>query len=155
MNIEYYFCLAAKNKGYEVRLRFDKEDFHHLEGFGQLRDIPIHRERGSKSFDMALTGEITEEYLKSSELFIKNKVKNKIDYLYLLETALDHNDMVFRCIKDQSGRIKLRQNFFCLQILAVIKYIFTSIKQIIVIVTIFVVLLLQIQILTGQKARPR
>ena len=111
LDIEYYFCLAAKGKGYEVRLRFKKDDFHHLEGFGQLRDISIHQESGNKSFEMALTGTITEEFLKTSELFGSNKIQNKIDYLYLLETALDHNDMVFRCIKDQTGRIKIEAKF--------------------------------------------
>ena len=79
LDIEYYFCLATKGKGYEVRLRFEKEDFHHLEGFGQLRDISVHQESGNKTFEMALAGKITEEFLKRCELFDSNKIQSKIE----------------------------------------------------------------------------
>ena len=36
LNIEYYFCLGYKGKGFEVRIHFYKEEFHHLEGIGTM-----------------------------------------------------------------------------------------------------------------------
>ena len=59
LTIEYYFCLAYKGKGFEVRVRFAGEDFHHLEGIGQLRDLKIHSESGNTTFEKALDGLIT------------------------------------------------------------------------------------------------
>jgi len=111
LTTEYYFCLAVNNKGYEVRLRFSKEDFHHLEGFGQLKDLAIHAIDGQRTYEMALLGKITEDNLKCSDYYELNSIQNKIDYLYLLETALDHNDMVFKYIKDKSGKIRIEAKF--------------------------------------------
>ena len=71
LNIEYYFCLAYKGKGFEVRVRFAEEDFHHLEGIGQLRDLQIHSESGNVTFDKALDGMITQVQLEKSNFFEK------------------------------------------------------------------------------------
>ena len=43
LDIEYIFCLSYNGKGKKVVLRFAREDFSHLEGIGQLTDLPIHR----------------------------------------------------------------------------------------------------------------
>ncbi|MBQ6400212.1 MAG: hypothetical protein IJI21_08870 [Clostridia bacterium] len=107
LHTEYYYCLSLAGKGIEVRLRFQEEDFHHLEGIGQLTDLQIHSLGGRKTLSMALNGEITEEDLKKSALFESTRTQNKIDCLYLLETALDHNDLVFRYVIGADGRIKI------------------------------------------------
>ena len=112
LNIEYYFCLGYKGKGFEVRVRFAEEDFHHLEGIGQLRDLKIHSESGNITFDKALDGLITQTQLEKSLFFEKSFVQNKIDYLHLLESAFDENRVVFRFRKDQSGKTKIESELF-------------------------------------------
>lgn len=112
LTIEYYFCLAYKGKGFEVRVRFAEEDFHHLEGIGQLRDLKIHSESGNITFEKALDGFITEEQLEKSLFFEKSFVKNKIDYLHLLERAFDENKLVFRLRKDQKGKSRIESELF-------------------------------------------
>ena len=112
LNIEYYFCLAYKGKGFEVKVRFAEEDFHHLEGIGQLRDLKIHSESGNKTFDLALDGLITEDQLRKSLFFDKSFVKNKIDYLHLLERAFDENNLVFRLRKDEKGKSRIESELF-------------------------------------------
>lgn len=111
LNIEYYFCLAYKGKGFEVRVRFAEEDFHHLEGIGQLRDLQIHSESGNVTFDKALDGMITQVQLEKSNFFEKSYVQNKIDYLHLLERAFDENRVVFRFRNEQS-KSKIESELF-------------------------------------------
>jgi len=112
LTIEYYFCLAYKGKGFEVRIRFAEVDFHHLEGIGQLRDLKIHSESGNITFEKALDGLITVEQLEKSLFFEKSFVKNKIDYLHLLERAFDENKLVFRLKKDQKGKSRIESELF-------------------------------------------
>ena len=112
LNIEYYLCLAYKGKGFEVRVRFAEEDFHHLEGIGQLRDLKIHSESGNVTFDKALDGLITQSQLEKSNFYEKSFVRNKIDNLHLLERAFDENRVVFRFRKDQSGKSKIESELF-------------------------------------------
>ncbi len=112
LTIEYYFCLAYKGKGFEVRVRFAEEDFHHLEGIGQLRDLKIHSESGNITFEKALDGLITVEQLEKSLFFEKSFVKNKIDCLHLLEQAFDENKLVFRLRKDQKGKSRIESELF-------------------------------------------
>ena len=50
---EYIFYLGYKGKCQKVVLRFEKRNFHHLEGIGQLIDIMLHSEPADKIFDMA------------------------------------------------------------------------------------------------------
>lgn len=112
LNTEYYFCLSWKNKGFEVRLRFFKEDFHHLEGIGQLKDLVIHSESGNVTFDKSLKGDICVEDLSKSCRFEKEKVQNKIDFLHLLEQAIDNNEWVFRYNEDNDKRSEIQAKLF-------------------------------------------
>lgn len=100
LGIEYYICLGEKGKGYEVHLTFKEEDFAHLEGLRQLKDLPIADYLSKPLFGLAVNGDIKKEDLISSIYYAPEHVEVKIDLLYLLETALDHNDMIFRCVKD-------------------------------------------------------
>ena len=79
LGIEYYFCLGYKGRGFEVRVHFSKEEFHHLEGIGQLRDLRIHSESGNRTFDMALTGYVLEDELKKSHFYQSGCVQNKVN----------------------------------------------------------------------------
>lgn len=107
LNTEYYFCLAHKGTGFEVRVRFAKEEFHHLEGIGQLRDLKIHSESGNRTFDLSLSGKVIETELAKSRFFVKGRVQNKIDYLYNLEKAFDEDNTVFRLRKDSRGNTRI------------------------------------------------
>lgn len=112
LNIEYYFCLSWKGKGFEVRLRFLKSDFHHLEGIGQLSDLNIHAESGNITFDKSLNGDVKEEDLSQSYKFETEKIQNKIDFLYLLEQAIDNNEWVFRYNEDNDRRSSIQAELF-------------------------------------------
>jgi len=80
LNTEYYICLSHKGKGFEVCLRFCKEDFHHLEGIGQLKDLNIHKESGNITFSLSKSGDIKEENLQKSKYYKDEKVQNKVNY---------------------------------------------------------------------------
>ncbi len=112
LNIEYYFCLGYKGKGFEVRVHFSKEEFHHLEGIGQLRDLKIHSESGNRTFDMSLTGDVEEEDLSKSRFYVNGHVQNKVDYLYLLERVFDEDNIVFRFKKSMKGTSKIEAELF-------------------------------------------
>lgn len=112
LNTEYYFCLSWKGKGFEVRLRFFKADFHHLEGIGQLNDLDIHAESGNITFDKSLNGDIYVEDLSKSCKFEESKVQNKIDFLHLLEQAIDNNEWVFRYNSDNDKRSEIQAELF-------------------------------------------
>ena len=110
-DFEYYICLGEKGKGYEIRLTFEDEDFPHLQGIRQLDGTPYTGILGKKLFEMSVSGEVEAEELKKSPKYESEHVSIKVDYLYLLETALDHNDMVFRYSKDSSGRTSIKARF--------------------------------------------
>ncbi len=102
LDVVYYYCLTDKGKGFEVQISFSKEQFHHLEEIGQLSDLPIHSISGEQTFNRALQGLISEEYMQKSEKFNSN-IQKKIDFLYLLEKAFDNNDIIFRYKKDKNN----------------------------------------------------
>lgn len=112
LGIEYYFCLGYKGKGFEVRVHFSKEEFHHLEGIGQLRDLKLHSESGNRTFDMALAGDILEDELKKSHFYQSGCVQNKVDYFYLLERIFDEDNIVFRFRKTMKGSGKIEAELF-------------------------------------------
>ena len=93
LEVEYIFYLSYKGKGRKVILRFAKEDFHHLEGFGQLTDLPLHAMSGDRSFELALAGKIKVTDLQASTKYEKSFIERKVDHLYLLEEFIDNNDI--------------------------------------------------------------
>lgn len=112
MEFEYLFVVAYKGKKKKIYLKFAKEDFHHLEGIGQLNDLTYHSMPAAKTFQMALEGKITEEKLKKSQKYFSKSVNNKVDNLYLLETFLDNNEIVFNFVKDETGKTKIDAKMF-------------------------------------------
>lgn len=112
MEFEYLLVVAYKGKQKKICLKFAKEDFHHLEGIGQLNDLTYHSMPATKTFQMALDGEITEEKLMKSRKYFSKSVNNKVDYLYLLETFLDNNEIVFNFVKDGTGKTRIDAKIF-------------------------------------------
>ena len=112
LNTEYYICLSHKGKGFEVCLKFCKEDFHHLEGIGQLKDLDIHKESGNITFLLSKDGDIAEELLQKSKYYVGEKIQNKVDNLYLLEEAIDNNKIMFRMKKGSNPRIRIDADIF-------------------------------------------
>ena len=112
LDIEYIFYLSYRKKVCKVVLRFEREDFRHLEGIGQLRDLPLHSISGQKVFRMALDGKISQEELKKSLEYESNYIERKIDHLYLLEDFIDNNDVVFNYIKQKTKGSKIQAKIF-------------------------------------------
>lgn len=66
LNVEYIFYLAYQKKCIKVVLRFMKENFHHLEGLGHLKDNAVHSMPANLTFNMALEGREIYLFLDSS-----------------------------------------------------------------------------------------
>lgn len=47
IDIEYIFYLGYKGKCKKIILRFPIENFQHLEGIGQLKDLVFHQSKGN------------------------------------------------------------------------------------------------------------
>lgn len=112
LDIEYIFYLAYQGKCKKIVLRFSKENFHHLEGLGQLKDTIWHSMPSRITFKKALAGEITEESIEKSIYYEECKVKNKVEYLYLLESFIDNNEIIFNYIKRKIKRTSIQAKIF-------------------------------------------
>lgn len=112
LDVEYIFYLAYKKNLKRVILRFEKEDFRHLEGIGQLFDLPLHMMSARQNYSLALEGKITEEDLKKSNEYECCMVDRKVDHLYLLEEFIDSNDLVFNYIKHKTKGSSIQAKIF-------------------------------------------
>ena len=112
LDIEYIFYLSYRTNICKVILRFEREDFRHLEGIGQLKDLPLHSISGGKIFEMAVDGNITEEELRKSSEYEKGFIKRKIDHLYLLEDFIDNNEVIFNYIKHKTKGTRIQAKIF-------------------------------------------
>lgn len=112
LDIEYIFYLGYKGECRKVILRFEKKNFHHLEGIGQLSDIMIHGEPADKVFEMAISGLIEEKQLQCSVEYEKCFVERKLDHLYLLEEFIDNNELVFNYIKHKTKGSNIQAKIF-------------------------------------------
>lgn len=112
LEVEYVFYLSYKKKISKVVLRFEREDFRHLEGIGQLKDLPIHSVSGTQLFKMALEGKIEQKELEKSLEYKNNYIERKIDHLYLLEEFIDNNDVVFNYIAHKTKGSKIQAKIF-------------------------------------------
>lgn len=112
LEIEYVFYLAYKKEVRKVVLHFEKEDFCHLEGIGQLFDLPLHSMPARRNFSLALEGKINVEDLEKSVEYKKHMVARKVDHLYLLEEFIDNNDIVFNYIKHKTKGSNIQAKIF-------------------------------------------
>lgn len=94
LNTEYEIVLGRKGVAVTLRIAFDKKDCFHLMGLQYLIDRPeLNRDRG-KVFDGIVAGSITTEQVESSDFY--KKIKERVNFLPLLERLLDSNDTVFK-----------------------------------------------------------
>ena len=114
---EYIFYLGFKGKCRKVVFRFEKKNFNHLEGIGQLTDIMLHSEPADKIFTMAIEGEIKEEMLEASVEYKKGFVERKLNHLYLLEEFIDNNEVIFNYIKNNDRLISESVFYFLIRFL--------------------------------------
>lgn len=112
IDTEYIFYLGYKGKCQKIILHFPIENFQHLEGIGQLKDLVFHQSKGADVFYKALQGEITEDELKKSLEYESNYTERKIDHLYLLEEFIDNNEVVFNYIKHKVKGSKIQAKIF-------------------------------------------
>lgn len=94
LHTEYEIILGRKGVAVTIRLAFDKKDCFHLMGLQYLKDYPeLNRDRG-KIFDELAEGIISVDKLEASVFY--HKIKERINFLPLLEDILDSNDTIFR-----------------------------------------------------------
>lgn len=94
LNTEYEIVLGRKGVAVTLRITFNKKDCFHLMGLQYLIDRPeLNRDRG-KVFDEILEGIITVDQVESSDFY--KKIKERVNFLPLLEKLLDSNDTVFK-----------------------------------------------------------
>lgn len=94
LHTEYEIILGRKGVAVTIRLAFDKKDCFHLMGLQYLKDYPeLNRDRG-KIFDELAEGVILVDKLEASVFY--HKIKERINFLPLLEDILDSNDTIFR-----------------------------------------------------------
>lgn len=94
LHTEYEIILGRKGVAVTIRLAFDKKDCFHLMGLQYLKDYPeLNRDRG-KIFDELAKGIISVDKLEASVFY--HKIKERINFLPLLEDILDSNDTIFR-----------------------------------------------------------
>nr|WP_305132439.1 PBECR4 domain-containing protein [uncultured Acetatifactor sp.] len=91
---EYHLVLGRKNVAVPLQINFDKKECFHLMGLQYLTDRPeLSHDRG-KIFDAIRERRITDEQLRSSDLYYK--IADRINMLPLLESILDSNDTIFK-----------------------------------------------------------
>ena len=112
IGVEYVFYLAYKKTIKKIVLRFAKEDFRHIEGIGQLRDLPVHLMSARQNFLLSLEGKISEDDLRKSKEYEIHMVDRKVDHLYLLEEFIDNNDIVFNYIKHKTKGSNIQAKIF-------------------------------------------
>ena len=94
LHTKYEIILGRKGVAVTIRLAFHKKDCFHLIGLQYLKDYPeLNRDCG-KIFDELAKGIISVDKLEASVFY--HKIKERINFLPLLEDILDSNDTVFR-----------------------------------------------------------
>ena len=94
LDIEYEIILAKKNKKIRLNVIFQKEHCHHLLGLHYLEDRESLNKDRSMIFDKILSGQITSEFIESSQFY--PKIAERVHYLARLESIFDSNDTIFK-----------------------------------------------------------
>lgn len=101
LDVEYNFIIGRKGNKKEIKLKFAKEDFHHLVGLHKIKDIEqIRSMQRRKIFDSILMGKITEDVIKKSAFY--HQMNNRINPLTYLEVFLDSNDCIIKYDKNRN-----------------------------------------------------
>ena len=107
---EYIFLIGRKGQIREIRVVFDKKDYHHLAGFHYLTDIRELKQDRGKVFDMISSGQITKDTIEKSD-FYDDFIAGRIDALDELEKLLDRNDIVLRYNTSAKNYSKIRFDY--------------------------------------------
>lgn len=92
---EYIIKIGRKGQLLEIRLCFEKSDFHHLVGLHKLRDIEqLRSDSREKIFNSVLEGRITQEDLKKSAYY--SEMMERLAVFPHIEEILDEKNLYFR-----------------------------------------------------------
>ena len=94
LNVEYHMLIGRKGKAVELRVKFEKVEFHHLIGLHKLKDLRLARGNREKIFGEILSGKITLSDIEKSKYY--DKIKNRIEPFARIETIFDQNNLIFR-----------------------------------------------------------
>ena len=95
LDIEYQIIIGRKNKTISLAIDFEASNFFHLSGLQYLEDIPdILRSRRDIVFNKILNGIITPQQISDSNFY--GIIKDRVDYLELLESIFDDNKTIFK-----------------------------------------------------------
>ena len=107
---EYSFTIGRKGKIRELRIVFDKKDYHHLAGLHYLKDIRILKQDRGKVFDKLSDGTITRETVESSD-FYDEYIEGRIAAVDELEKLLDSNEIVLRYNSSANSYTKINFDY--------------------------------------------
>ena len=110
LNKEYIFQIGRKGQIREIRIVFDKKDYHHLAGFHYLKDIRELKQDRGKVFDLISSWDITKSIIENSD-FYDEYISGRIDALDELEMLLDADDIVFRYNSSAKTYSKIRFDY--------------------------------------------
>ena len=93
--------------GYEetdfiITVAFFEQNFADISGISKLTDLEWLPDDKSELFDMALSGEITEEMLSESKYYDEYHIKDRTVYLSELEYFMDTYNSVYHCTEYQT-----------------------------------------------------
>ena len=95
LDVEYIITIGRKGKLLEIKLNFDKADFHHLAGLHKLKDIEKLRSgMRERIFDNILNGGISQEDIEKSAFY--GEIKDRLHALEQMEEFLDRPNLYFR-----------------------------------------------------------
>ena len=95
-DIAYEIKLGRKGKMYDLILHFPAESFYHLVGLQHLNDLTFPSTNKERIYKEILRGNINTEYLKKSQFYEKWHIEERISNLYLLETMIDNNKILYK-----------------------------------------------------------
>jgi hypothetical protein len=109
LNTEYEIILGRKGIAVTINLAFDKKDCYHLMGLQYLIDRPeLNRDRG-KIFDEIQKHIITIDQVETSAFY--DRVKDRINFMPLLESIIDDNETVFKYNQSESAFSMIKADY--------------------------------------------
>lgn len=94
LDVSYHFVIGRKNRSVDIRLYFTKNNFFHLSGLQYLDDLPELNNDREKIFNRIECDEDFQDHILMSRNYLK--IKERINFVSLLESFLDSNKTVFK-----------------------------------------------------------
>lgn len=95
LNIEYKIILGRKGRLTEFYIHFKKENFFHLIGLQNLRDINFPTKNKEEIFDLILNETITYDLISKS-CFFNSIHSRRLEPFIDIISILDNNNLVFK-----------------------------------------------------------